>query len=180
MRMRSRYLPVSILVLSLVISVFLLAPAITGDQFASGSTGATGWRLERPRSVPVVPDQPPEPRPYDRVITKEAKSDEGIFTVHTIKEKIYYEIPKSELDERVSLGEPDCQDNARRWLWRSGCRQSSGEMGAQGQSHSAAKCRLRRCRRSETARCRARSRRQTTTRSSWRSISRRSAKTTRP
>ena len=33
------------------------------------------------------------------MITKEAKSDEGVFTVHTIKEKIYYEIPKSELDK---------------------------------------------------------------------------------
>jgi predicted Zn-dependent protease with MMP-like domain len=31
------------------------------------------------------------------VITKEAKSDEGIFTIHTIKEKVYYEIPKSQL-----------------------------------------------------------------------------------
>jgi hypothetical protein len=31
------------------------------------------------------------------VITKEAKSDEGIFTIHTIKDKTYYEIPKSEL-----------------------------------------------------------------------------------
>jgi hypothetical protein len=31
------------------------------------------------------------------VITKEAKSDEGIFTIHTIKEKVYYEIPKNEL-----------------------------------------------------------------------------------
>jgi len=31
------------------------------------------------------------------VITKDAKSDEGIFTIHTIKERIYYEIPKSEL-----------------------------------------------------------------------------------
>jgi hypothetical protein len=31
------------------------------------------------------------------VITKEAKSDEGVFTIHTIKEKVYYEIPKSEL-----------------------------------------------------------------------------------
>ena len=31
------------------------------------------------------------------MITKEAKSDEGIFTVHTIKDKVYYEIPKSEL-----------------------------------------------------------------------------------
>jgi len=40
---------------------------------------------------------PPEPRPYDRVITKDAKSDEGVFTVHRIKEKIFYEIPKKEL-----------------------------------------------------------------------------------
>jgi len=31
------------------------------------------------------------------VITKDAKTDEGIFLVHTIKDKVYYEIPKSEL-----------------------------------------------------------------------------------
>ncbi len=39
----------------------------------------------------------PEIRPYDRVITKDAKSDEGVFTVHKIKDKVYYEIPKNEL-----------------------------------------------------------------------------------
>ncbi|MBK7600385.1 MAG: DUF5118 domain-containing protein [Acidobacteria bacterium] len=39
----------------------------------------------------------PEIKPYDKVITKEAKSDEGIFTVHRIKDKVYYEIPKSQL-----------------------------------------------------------------------------------
>jgi hypothetical protein len=33
------------------------------------------------------------------VITKDAKSDDGVFTIHTIKEKIYYEIPKSELQK---------------------------------------------------------------------------------
>jgi hypothetical protein len=42
-----------------------------------------------------------EPRPYDRVITKEAKTSEGIFKVHKIKERgadtYYYEIPASEL-----------------------------------------------------------------------------------
>ena len=96
MRMRSRYLPVSILVLSLVISVFLLAPRSEAnnspqDPPAPPAGGGTGQ--ERPGR----PDQQAEPRPYDRVITKEAKSDEGIFTVHTIKEKVYYEIPKSEL-----------------------------------------------------------------------------------
>ncbi|HEU4933201.1 MAG TPA: zinc-dependent metalloprotease [Pyrinomonadaceae bacterium] len=55
--------------------------------------GGAGAGQERPGR----PDQSPEPRPYERVITKEAKSDEGLFTIHTIKEKIYYEIPKSEL-----------------------------------------------------------------------------------
>ncbi|HXK05141.1 MAG TPA: zinc-dependent metalloprotease [Verrucomicrobiae bacterium] len=39
----------------------------------------------------------PEPQPYDRVITKDAKTTKGIFTVHQIKERYYYEIPKSEL-----------------------------------------------------------------------------------
>ena len=39
----------------------------------------------------------PEPQPYAKVITKDAKSKKGIFTVHQIKEKYYYEIPRSEL-----------------------------------------------------------------------------------
>ncbi|HEX2453586.1 MAG TPA: zinc-dependent metalloprotease [Vicinamibacterales bacterium] len=41
----------------------------------------------------------PEPqiRPYDRVITKDAKSDQGVFTVHRIKDRLYYEIPKDKL-----------------------------------------------------------------------------------
>jgi len=39
----------------------------------------------------------PEIRPFERVITKDAKSDEGIFTVHRIKDRVYYEIPKERL-----------------------------------------------------------------------------------
>src|SRR5947209_17695339 len=39
----------------------------------------------------------PDPQPYDRVITKEAKTAKGLFTVHQIKERYYYEIPKNEL-----------------------------------------------------------------------------------
>jgi hypothetical protein len=100
MQVRSRSLPVSLLVLSLIISVFLLAPG-TGATSATqdpptppaGGGGGPGGQ-ERPGRQ----DQSAEPRPYDRVITKEAKSDDGIFTVHTIKDKVYYEIPKSELN----------------------------------------------------------------------------------
>jgi hypothetical protein len=46
---------------------------------------------------PFRRDTAPEIKPYDRVITKDAKSDAGVFNVHRIKDKVYYEIPKSEL-----------------------------------------------------------------------------------
>src|ERR1700748_184923 len=38
-----------------------------------------------------------EPQPYDRVITKDAKTAKGLFTVHQIRDSYYYEIPKKEL-----------------------------------------------------------------------------------
>jgi hypothetical protein len=31
----------------------------------------------------------PEIRPYDRVITRDAKSDDGVFTVHRIKDRVF-------------------------------------------------------------------------------------------
>lgn len=34
-------------------------------------------------------------KPYDKVITKEAKTDDGLFKVHTIKDNYFYEIPDS-------------------------------------------------------------------------------------
>ncbi|HUE24585.1 MAG TPA: DUF5117 domain-containing protein [Bryobacteraceae bacterium] len=39
-----------------------------------------------------------QPQAYDKVITKDAKSKTGLFTVHEIKDKYYYEIPKTELN----------------------------------------------------------------------------------
>jgi hypothetical protein len=40
-----------------------------------------------------------EPRPYAQVVTAEAKSDTGIFTVHRIRDRVLYEIPSSELEK---------------------------------------------------------------------------------
>lgn len=59
-----------------------------------------------PQELPAAAAQrlgftPPtqEPQPYDRVITKEAKSKKGLFTVHQVKDKYYYEIPKKEFNK---------------------------------------------------------------------------------
>jgi len=49
------------------------------------------------QDFPFRRDTAPEIRPYEKVITKDAKSDTGVFTVHRIKDKVYYEIPKAEL-----------------------------------------------------------------------------------
>ncbi|MGE0101474.1 MAG: zinc-dependent metalloprotease [Blastocatellales bacterium] len=73
---------------------------------AAGS-GAAVFGQDPPQAPAGQPARPgagpqsrePEIRPYDRVITKDAKTDDGIFKVHRIKEKVYYEIPKSQLDK---------------------------------------------------------------------------------
>ena len=44
-----------------------------------------------------------DPQPYDKVITKDARSATGIFTVHQVKDRYYYEIPKAELDKEFLL-----------------------------------------------------------------------------
>jgi len=59
---------------------------------------------EPPAATPVLPPRggllSAEPQPYEKVITKDAKSKSGIFTVHSIKDKYYYEIPKNELNKQ--------------------------------------------------------------------------------
>ena len=44
-----------------------------------------------------------DPKPYNKVITKDAKSDEGLFTVHTVKDKFYYEIPDTLFDREMLM-----------------------------------------------------------------------------
>ncbi len=60
---------------------------------AQAPAGGGGGRGGLGAGAATVPD----PQPYDRVITKDAKTTKGLFTVHQIKERYYYEIPKSEL-----------------------------------------------------------------------------------
>ena len=55
-------------------------------------TPAAGTVPPRPGITPPTPD----PQPYEKVITKDAKSKKGLFTVHQVKDKYYYEIPTAE------------------------------------------------------------------------------------
>jgi hypothetical protein len=73
------------------------APAPAAGQ-ERPQEGQTPPAAERPAG-PGGRQAPPEPRPYERVITKDAKSLPGVFTVHRVKETVYYEIPKAQLDK---------------------------------------------------------------------------------
>jgi hypothetical protein len=42
-------------------------------------------------------------KPFAEVITKEARSDSGVFTVHRVKQKWYYEIPAGEIGKEFLL-----------------------------------------------------------------------------
>src|SRR5579863_465094 len=62
-----------------------------------------------PPAAPAVPNlaglraASSDPQPYEKVITKDAKSATGIFTVHQVKDRYYYEIPKNELGKEFLL-----------------------------------------------------------------------------
>src|SRR5262245_20836968 len=74
------------------ISAFAQEPAPTPPSPQPEQTAGTP-----PQVPPILPvgglGTAPVIRPYERVITKEAKSDEGLFTVHRIGDRLYYEIP---------------------------------------------------------------------------------------
>jgi len=46
---------------------------------------------------------PGEPRPYERVITADANTQRGLLTVHMVKGKLYFEIPKALLGQPLLL-----------------------------------------------------------------------------
>jgi len=73
------------------------APATPPGQPAGEDPQQTGEEGGRQGRAGGAGQQPPQPRPYARVITRDAKTDEGIFKVHRIGERVYFEIPKAEL-----------------------------------------------------------------------------------
>jgi len=79
---------------------------------------------------PGAPSSPPrrpgrgEPRDYDEVITEEAHTAYGLFTVHRVDDKLYFEIPRHELDrDMLLLGRVDEGEGLGGW--------SAGRIGQQ-------------------------------------------------
>src|SRR3954469_14324478 len=54
-----------------------------GDSSARGAGGAA------------------QPRPYNRVITRDARTRRGMFAVHRVNDKLFFEIPRKELGKNM-------------------------------------------------------------------------------
>ncbi|MCL6480110.1 MAG: zinc-dependent metalloprotease [Firmicutes bacterium] len=85
--------------LTSLLLVLLLGAALFGAPAATTAQEPPQGETAAPRAPqrPGAREASQEPKPYEQVITKEAVSDPGVFTVHRIKDKLYYEIPPAEL-----------------------------------------------------------------------------------
>ncbi len=79
--------------LSLLLAGSLLA-GCSVFQKQPASTGSAGSESSQ---------QKKELKPYQKVITSQAKTDEGLFTVHQVDDKYYYQIPDSLLNREMLL-----------------------------------------------------------------------------
>ena len=75
-------------VLSALIPFLMLAQEPVPSPTPSPGQPATG--AATPDLTRLTANLPaPDPQPYDKVITKDAKTKTGLFTVHDVKEKYY-------------------------------------------------------------------------------------------
>lgn len=71
-------------------------PPAGGDSTArpAGGTTAPGG---------AGPNAEPNPRPYARVITNEAKTKSGLFKIHRVGARLFFEIPRGELNKDMLI-----------------------------------------------------------------------------
>jgi Met-zincin/Domain of unknown function (DUF5117)/Domain of unknown function (DUF5118) len=88
----------------------LLTLALAAGQAVAQTPPAPPAPPASAASAPTVPARPAvtlpdpsEPKPFDKVITAEAKTQRGLFTVHSLKNKLYFEIPKALLEQPLLM-----------------------------------------------------------------------------
>lgn len=75
-------------VISMALLVALTQTSCSGSKAAKPQSEAAKTEKPKPASKSGI-------RSYDEVITKDAVSDKGVFTIHRVNDKYYYEIPDS-------------------------------------------------------------------------------------
>ena len=87
------------------IKVLLLALTLVAT---SCNTAKKAAEAEAAKKAAAAKANKPKPKkgdiqPYSKVITKDAKTDKGLFDVHNIDGKFFYEIPDSLFDKEMLM-----------------------------------------------------------------------------
>lgn len=74
----------------------------------SCNTAKKAKEAEAEKKATAAKNEKPQPKkgdiqPYNKVITNDARTDNGLFKVHSIDDKFYYEIPDSLLDREMLM-----------------------------------------------------------------------------
>jgi hypothetical protein len=77
------------------------APSPQVGRIGAGAAAASGASSDS--SVRVPPSSASSLRPYNRVITSEAKTRRGLFSVHRVGDRLYFEIPSKELNKDMLI-----------------------------------------------------------------------------
>src|SRR5439155_5182272 len=93
-------------------------PIIAADDKKSADSKPDDKKPEEKKDDKKPETNPRHPKPYKDVISADAQSEAGLFTVHRIDEKVYYEIPPAAL--------------GREMLWRTEIAQTSAGTGFGG------------------------------------------------
>ena len=73
---------------------------------AQGGAGPGAMRVNAAGDTTARPGAPqgdPNPRPYRQVITAETRTRDGLFKTHRVRSRLFYEIPRSELNREMLL-----------------------------------------------------------------------------
>ncbi|WP_124979605.1 zinc-dependent metalloprotease [Nonlabens xiamenensis] len=81
-----------------LLMVLLCLGAITSCSVFQGQKKSTATTASAKK-----PEKKDGLKPYSKVITKDAKSDEGLFTVHKVDDNWFYEIPDSLFDREMLM-----------------------------------------------------------------------------
>lgn len=79
----------------------LLATALVAQHPSTPPAAGAAPAATRPSPAPSA--DPSEPKPYDKVVTAEAKTQAGLLRVHEVKGKLYFEIPKALLGQELLM-----------------------------------------------------------------------------
>ena len=92
---------ISVWTLVLLLGVLLFsgpARALTSNHQEAKATQEKAPPVDKAKTP-----KKPQIKPFEEVITEDAKSDTGLFTVHLVEDKLYYEIPNDLLEREMLL-----------------------------------------------------------------------------